>query len=108
MITYPHLFAPLDLGFTVLKNRILMGSMHTGLEELSDGPQRLAMFYAERAAAGVSLIVTGGVAPNQKGVLIKGGLSLTNQKELQRHRTVTDAVHQAGGKIAMQILHAGR
>lgn len=71
MLAYPHLFTPLDLGFTTLKNRILMGSMHTGLEELPDGPQRLAAFYAERAAGGVGLIVTGGIAPNMKG----GGVS---------------------------------
>lgn len=108
MTAYPHLLAPLDLGFTTLKNRILMGSMHTGLEELPEGPQRLAAFYAERAAAGVSLIVTGGVAPNQKGRLYKGGSSLTDVQEVEHHRIVTDAVHQAGGKIAMQILHAGR
>ena len=107
-LPYPHLFAPLDLGFTSLKNRVLMGSMQTGLEELPDGPQRLAAFYSERARAGVGLIVTGGVAPNAKGTLYPGGTSLTHAQALQRHRTVTDAVHQAGGKIAMQILHAGR
>ncbi len=108
MTAYPHLFAPLDLGFITLKNRIMMGSMHTGLEALPEGPQRLAAFYTERAAAGVGLIVTGGVAPNQKGVLTQGDLSLTDTQEIGWHRIITDAVHQAGSRIALQILHAGR
>ena len=90
------------------ENRVLMGSMHTGLEELPDGPQRLAAFYAERAAAGVALIVTGGIAPNDKGVVYRGGSTLNSEAQLPHHRPVTEAVHRAGGKIALQILHAGR
>ena len=105
---YPHLLAPLDLGFTQLKNRVLMGSMHTGLEELEDGPERLAAFYAERAAAGVGLIVTGGISPNVQGVVYQGGSILAEQQHITHHRVVTRAVHAAGGKIALQILHAGR
>ncbi|HID4263325.1 TPA: FAD-dependent oxidoreductase, partial [Serratia marcescens] len=108
MSNYPHLLAPLDLGFTTLKNRVLMGSMHTGLEELPDGPQRLAAFYAERAAAGVALIVTGGIAPNEQGVVFRGGSILNSEEQLPHHRPVTEAVHRAGGKIALQILHTGR
>ncbi|AEF47511.1 2,4-dienoyl-CoA reductase (NADPH) [Serratia sp. AS12] len=108
MSNYPHLLAPLDLGFTTLKNRVLMGSMHTGLEELPDGPERMAAFYAERAAAGVALIVTGGIAPNEKGVVYRGGSTLNRRDQVDHHRIVTDTVHQAGGKIALQILHAGR
>lgn len=105
---YPYLLAPLDLGFTTLKNRVLMGSMHTGLEELPDGPQRMAAFYAERAAAGVALIVTGGISPNEEGVVYHGASILNQPEQVANHRTVTEAVHQAGGKIALQILHAGR
>ncbi|CAI0921819.1 FAD-dependent oxidoreductase [Serratia quinivorans] len=108
MSNYPHLLAPLDLGFTTLKNRVLMGSMHTGLEELPNGPERMAAFYAERAAAGVALIVTGGIAPNEKGVVYRGGSTLSQPQQVSHHRIVTEAVHQAGGKIALQILHAGR
>lgn len=108
MSAYPHLLAPLDLGFTTLKNRVLMGSMHTGLEELPNGPERLAAFYAERAAAGVALIVTGGIAPNEKGVVQHGAAILNQPHQIAHHRTITEAVHQAGGKIALQILHAGR
>lgn len=108
MLAYPHLLAPLDLGFTTLKNRVLMGSMHTGLEELPDGPQRLAAFYAERAAGGVGLIVTGGIAPNKQGVVYQGASVLNDAAQVPHHQIVTDAVHQAGGKIALQILHAGR
>ncbi|MNG73303.1 2,4-dienoyl-CoA reductase [NADPH] [compost metagenome] len=108
MSNYPHLLAPLDLGFTTLKNRVLMGSMHTGLEELPNGPERMAAFYAERAAAGVALIVTGGIAPNEKGVVYRGGSTLSHPEQVDHHRIVTDAVHKAGGKIALQILHAGR
>lgn len=105
---YPSLFAPLDLGFTTLKNRVLMGSMHTGLEERPDGPARLAAFYAERARHGVALIVTGGVAPALSGVTMKGAAVLNDASQLAHHRPVTEAVHQAGGKIALQILHTGR
>ena len=105
---YPHLLAPLDLGFTTLKNRILMGSMHTGLEEAPQGFARLAAFYAERARGGVGLIVTGGIAPNQDGVVMPGAAVLENETQAEQHRQVTTAVHQAGGKIALQILHTGR
>ncbi|MBU3893883.1 NADPH-dependent 2,4-dienoyl-CoA reductase [Serratia rubidaea] len=108
MNLYPHLLAPLDLGFTTLKNRVLMGSMHTGLEEMPDGPHRMAAFYAERAAAGVALIVTGGIAPNDQGVVYRGGSTLSQPQQVAHHRPITEAVHQAGGKIALQILHAGR
>ncbi|WP_404417232.1 FAD-dependent oxidoreductase [Marinospirillum sp.] len=105
---FPHLFEPLDLGFTRLKNRILMGSMHTNLEETSGGFERLAAFYAERAAAGVALIVTGGIAPNEEGVVFQGSARMTTAEEAAEHRMVTTAVHEAGGKICMQILHTGR
>lgn len=106
--TYPHIFQPLDLGFTTLKNRVLMGSMHTNLEETKGGFERLATFYAERAAAGVALIVTGGIAPNEQGVVFQGSAKMTTPEEAAEHRVVTEAVHQAGGKICMQILHTGR
>ena len=105
---YPHLLAPLDLGFTTLKNRVLMGSMHTGLEEAPDGFARMAAFYAARAAGGVGLIVTGGVAPNRVGRSLEGAAMLTSADEVDAHRTVTAAVHAAGGKICLQILHTGR
>ncbi|EPO5774339.1 FAD-dependent oxidoreductase [Pluralibacter gergoviae] len=108
MMSYPSLFAPLDLGFTTLKNRVLMGSMHTGLEERPDGTERLAAFYAERARHGVALIVTGGVAPALSGVTMAGGAVLNDASQLAHHRPVTEAVHRAGGKIALQILHTGR
>ena len=106
--TYPHFLAPLDLGFTVLKNRVLMGSMHTGLEEAPDGFERLAAFYAARARGGVGLIVTGGIAPNEAGCIAAGAAKLNTEAEAENHLIVTRAVHQAGGKIVMQILHAGR
>ncbi|MDH6678481.1 2,4-dienoyl-CoA reductase (NADPH2) [Rhodococcus sp. LBL1] len=105
---FPHLLEPLDLGFTTLKNRVIMGSMHTGLEDRAKNTARLAEFYAERARGGVGLIVTGGYAPNRTGWLLPFGAKLTNRIEARRHRTVTRAVHDAGGKIALQILHAGR
>ncbi|EJL87967.1 NADPH-dependent 2,4-dienoyl-CoA reductase [Pantoea sp. GM01] len=105
---YAHLFAPLDLGFTQLKNRFLMGSMHTGLEEHAAGAERLAAFYAERAREGVALIVTGGIAPNPQGVVAQGGAILNQEHQCDWHREITGAVHAAGGKIALQILHAGR
>lgn len=107
-MSYPSLFAPLDLGFTTLKNRVLMGSMHTGLEEHPEGAERLAAFYAERARHGVALIVTGGIAPSLSGVALKGGSTLNDACQLPQHRVVTDAVHNEGGKIALQILHTGR
>ncbi|MGQ3891351.1 oxidoreductase [Legionella sp. CNM-4043-24] len=105
---FKALFQPLDLGFTQLKNRILMGSMHTGLEEDKEGLQRLAAFYRERALGGAGLIVTGGIAPNRAGRLAPFAAKMTNSSEQHRHELVTQAVHDAGGKIAMQILHAGR
>lgn len=108
MTTYPHLLEPLDLGFTTLPNRVLMGSMHVGLEEAKDGFARMAAFYAERARGGIGLMVTGGIAPNDQGRPMPGGARLTTPAEADKHRVVTDAVHQAGGKIAMQILHFGR
>ncbi|MDT7483952.1 NADPH-dependent 2,4-dienoyl-CoA reductase [Citrobacter koseri] len=107
-MSYPSLFAPLDLGFTRLKNRVLMGSMHTGLEEYPDGAERLAAFYAERARHGVALIVTGGIAPALSGVGMEGGATLNDASQLPHHRVITDAVHEEGGKIALQILHTGR
>ena len=108
MPAYPHLLAPLDLGFTTLRNRVLMGSMHTGLEEAPDGFAKLAEFYAARARGGVGLIVTGGIAPNLSGRLEPRASQLSFSWQLARHRIITDAVHAAGGKIALQILHAGR
>jgi len=107
MATYPHLLAPLDLGFTTLKNRVLMGSMHTGLEETRDW-NRVAEFYAERARGGVALMVTGGIGPNLEGSVLPGASMMTTPEEVASHRIVTERVHDAGGKIAMQILHAGR
>jgi 2,4-dienoyl-CoA reductase (NADPH2) len=105
---YPELLKPLDLGFTSLRNRVLMGSMHVGLEEAPNGFERLAAFYAERARGEVGLIVTGGVAPNEHGRVMQGGAMLTTEAEASRHRVVTGAVHGEGGKIALQILHTGR
>ncbi|MBT8412457.1 MAG: NADPH-dependent 2,4-dienoyl-CoA reductase [Octadecabacter sp.] len=107
MAAYPHLLAPLDLGFTTLKNRVLMGSMHTGLEETKDW-NRVAEFYAERARGGVALMVTGGMAPNREGGVFPGAAGLFSDDDIANHKIVTDRVHDAGGKIAMQILHAGR
>ncbi len=105
---YPHLFEPLDLGFTTLPNRVLMGSMHVGLEEAERGFERMAAFYAERARGGVGLIVTGGIAPNEAGRPYEGGAKLTTEDEAAQHRMITDAVHREGGRIALQILHFGR
>jgi 2,4-dienoyl-CoA reductase (NADPH2) len=108
MSSYPHLLSSLDLGFTTLRNRVLMGSMHVGLEEAPNGFERMAAFYAERARGGVGLIVTGGIAPNERGRPMRGGAKMTTEEEALQHRCVTDAVHAEGGKIAMQILHFGR
>ncbi|MGW9081095.1 oxidoreductase [Streptomyces kronopolitis] len=108
MSQYPHLMSPLDLGFTTLPNRVLMGSMHIGLEEAENGFARMAAFYAARARGGVGLMVTGGIAPNDAGRPYEGGAKLTTEAEAAQHRAVTDAVHAAGGRIAMQILHFGR
>ncbi|MFI8763996.1 FAD-dependent oxidoreductase [Streptomyces sp. NPDC053792] len=108
MTPYPHLLSPLDLGFTTLPNRVIMGSMHVGLEETEHGFERMAAFYAERARGGVGLIVTGGIAPNEAGRPWDGGAKLTTAEEVAEHRLITDAVHAEGGRIAMQILHFGR
>jgi len=108
MSAFPHLLAPLDLGFTTLRNRTLMGSMHTGLEEMPNGFERMAAFFAERARGGVGLIVTGGVGPNEEGSVRAGAAKLSTVEEAAEHKVVTQAVHEAGGKICMQILHAGR
>jgi len=105
---YPHLLSPLDLGFTTLPNRVLMGSMHVGLEEAERGFERMAEFYAARARGGVGLIVTGGIAPNDAGRPGEGGAKMTTEAEAEEHTAITAAVHGAGGKIAMQILHFGR
>ena len=105
---FPHLLRPLDLGFTTLANRVLMGSMHTGLEDIPGGFERLAAFYAERAAGGVGLIVTGGFAPNEAGRGHAAAEWMSSNDEAARHRVITDAVHREGGKIALQILHTGR
>ena len=105
---FPHLLAPLDLGHTQLKNRVLMGSMHTGLEDIADGHARMAAFYAERARGGVGLIVTGGFAPNEHSMVVKGASILDSETEADRHRVITAAVHDEGGKICLQVLHTGR
>ncbi len=108
MSAYPRCFAPLSLGFTTLDNRLLMGSMHTGLEEAEDGFARMAAFYAERAAGGAGLLVTGGVSPNHDGMLGLGTAERAFPAVSTSHRRITDAVHDAGGRIALQLLHAGR
>lgn len=105
---YNKLLSPLDLGFTTLKNRVLMGSMHTMLEDVENGFERMAAFYSERAKGQVGLIVTGGIAPSKAGMAIPMGHPLDNEELAFKHRLVTDAVHKEGGKICMQILHVGR
>ena len=105
---YPHLLSPLDLGFTTLRNRVVMGSMHTGLEDRARDMDRLAAYFAERARGGVGLIITGGYAPNRAGWLLPFASALTSPADARRHRSVTDAVHAADGKILLQVLHAGR
>jgi 2,4-dienoyl-CoA reductase (NADPH2) len=107
-LRYPHLFTPLDLGFVTLPNRILMGSMHTMLESRPDGMQRLAAFYAERARGGAGLIVTGGFSPNDAGNLGTHRAQFSTEEDSQRHRIIPRAVHEAGGRIALQLLHSGR
>ncbi|MEL6565615.1 MAG: NADPH-dependent 2,4-dienoyl-CoA reductase [Pseudomonadota bacterium] len=107
MTAYPHMLAPLNLGFTTLKNRVLMGSMHTGLEETRDW-NRVAEFYAERARGEVALMVTGGIGPNLEGSVLPGAAMMTTAEDVANHAVITDRVHDNGGKIAMQILHAGR
>ena len=108
MTKYPHIFEPLDLGFTTLKNRIIMGSMHTGLEENKNGLEKIATYYAERAKGGVGLIISGGIAPNVQGWTGPNSARMSSKKHAKHHKIITDAVHQEGGKICMQILHAGR
>ena len=108
MTKYTHIFEPLDLGFTTLKNRILMGSMHTGLEEKKNGLEKIAAYYAERAKGGVGLIVSGGIAPNIQGWTGPFSARMSTKKHAKHHKVITDAVHKADGKICMQILHAGR
>ena len=105
---YPHLLAPLDLGFTTLRNRVLMGSMHTGLEDIPNGYDRMAAFYAERARGGVGLIVTGGFAPNADSMVMPGDSILNNEAVAEKHKVITEAVHREGGKICLQVLHTGR
>lgn len=108
MSLYPNLLSPLDLGFTTLPNRVLMGSMHIGLEEAERGFERMAAFYAERARGGVGLMVTGGIAPSERACSFPGGAKMTTEAEAAQHAEITSAVHAAGGRIAMQILHFGR
>jgi 2,4-dienoyl-CoA reductase (NADPH2) len=107
-MSYPHLLKPLDLGWTTLRNRVLMGSMHTNLEEIPGGFERAAAYYAERVRGGVGLIVTGGIAPNSEGCVASHAAKLTTDEEVSQHRLITEAVHADGGKICMQILHTGR
>ncbi len=105
---YPNLLSPLDLGFTTLRNRVIMGSMHTGLEDRARDTDRLAEYFAERARGGVGMIITGGYAPNRTGWLLPFAAQLLTSTEARRHRTITTAVHDGGAKILLQILHAGR
>ena len=105
---YPHMLAPLDLGFTTLKNRVLMGSMHTGLEEVANGHERMAAYFGERAKGGVGLIVTGGIGPNTEGGTHPNTKKLVTEEDIAGHKQITDAVHEHDGKICMQILHTGR
>ena len=105
---FPKLMAPLDLGFTTLKNRVMMGSMHTGLEDRFYHIEKLAAYFAERARGGVGLMITGGYAPNRRGELLPLGSRMDNKITAILHRRVTSAVHKEGGKICMQLLHAGR
>ncbi|KMV16933.1 2,4-dienoyl-CoA reductase [Mycolicibacterium conceptionense] len=107
-MAYPNLLSPLDLGFTTLRNRVVMGSMHTGLEDRAGDTAKLAEYFAERARGGVGLIITGGYAPNKTGWLLPFASQLVSSSEARRHRRITGAVHDADGKILLQILHAGR
>src|SRR5262245_54174118 len=108
MPAYPRLAEPLDLGFVKLRNRILMGSMHTGLEARPDGMERLAAFYGERARGGAALIVTGGFSPNDAGNLSPHRAQVSTHADVNRHRVIPKAVHDAGGRIVLQVLHSGR
>ncbi|MBP8213616.1 MAG: NADPH-dependent 2,4-dienoyl-CoA reductase, partial [Saprospiraceae bacterium] len=105
---YKHLLNPLDLGWTTLKNRVLMGSMHTNLEEIPGGFEKLAQFYRERAQGQVGLIITGGISPNEEGCTSAMAAKLSTEEEIPNHKLITEAVHNEGGKICMQILHTGR
>src|SRR5690554_8236589 len=105
---YPHMLAPLDLGFTTLRNRVLMGSMHTGLEERPQGFERMAAFFAERARGGVGVIVGGGLGRSEEGSVGKGAAKLSTPEEGETHKVVTQSVHEAGGRCCLQILHACR
>jgi 2,4-dienoyl-CoA reductase (NADPH2) len=107
-VTYSKLLSPLDLGFTTLRNRVVMGSMHTGLEDRARATDRLAEYFAERARGGVGLIITGGYAPNRTGWLLPFAAQMTSSSDARRHRRITGPVHDADGKILLQILHAGR
>ena len=108
MNAYPHLLQPLDLGFTTLKNRLLMGSMHLGLEEAENGFYRMAEFYAERARGGVALIVTGGIAPNPQGVVAFGGATMCNETDVEHHKPVVAAVHREGARWPAPQRHSDR
>ena len=105
---YDKMLSPLDLGWTTLKNRILMGSMHTNLEEIPGGFERAAVYFAERAKGQVGLIVTGGISPNPEGCVAAMAAKLNTEEEVKHHKLITSAVHAEGGKICMQILHTGR
>ena len=107
-MTFETLLSPIKVGNVILKNRVIMGSMHTGLEEHPKGSLRLAAFYAERAKGGVGLIITGGFAPNTEGRVFENGADLVSDKQLAFHKPIVSAVHEKGGKIALQILHTGR
>jgi 2,4-dienoyl-CoA reductase (NADPH2) len=107
-LSYPKLLSPLDLGFTTLRNRVVMGSMHTGLEDRARDSDRLAAYFAERARGGIGLIITGGYAPNRTGWLLPFAAQMTSSSDARRHRRITEPVHEAGGKILLQVLHAGR
>jgi hypothetical protein len=107
-VSYPQLLSPLDLGFTTLRNRVVMGSMHTGLEDRARDTDRLAEYFAERARGGVGLIITGGYAPNRTGWLLPFAAQMLSTSDARRHRRITEPVHDAGGKILLQVLHAGR
>src|SRR5687767_8083835 len=107
-MTYDHLLAPITIGSTTLRNRVVMGSMHTGLEDRVWDIPKLAAFFAERAAGGAGLIITGGYSPNKRGWLKPFSSEMSSRLQAMRHREITDAVHQHGAKIALQILHAGR
>ena len=105
---YPNLLKPLDLGFTTIKNRVLMGSMHIGLEEEKDGFIKMGHYFAERAKGGAGLMVTGGISPDRWGTLKPLAAKLNSKKDAKKHKIMTDIIHQSDGKICLQILHAGR